>query len=200
LRVLATSDLHGAVAWLKRALAYAEEQGLHTVVCCGDFQSVEAVKVLAGFKGRAFAVPGNMDSREEAEALEEAGVSLHRRAVEHGGFIFAGAGALGFKDALASIGASLPSSPSRLVLITHVPPKGLKVDLALNLMHIGSGALRSFIEARKPLACICGHVHEARGLDWLGSTLVVNPGPLAKGYAAIVDLARGRAELVSLEP
>jgi len=199
LRVLATSDLHRAVAWLRRALAYAEEQGLDTVVCCGDFQSVEAIKVLAGFKGRAFAVPGNMDGPEVAEALEEAGVSLHGKAVEHGGFVFAGAGALGFRDALASLGASLPSSPSRLVLVTHHPPKGLKVDLALNLMHVGSGTLRSFIEARRPLACICGHIHEARGVDWLGDTLVVNPGPLAKGYAAIVDLARGRADLVSLE-
>ena len=199
MRVLATSDLHRAVAWLRRALAYAEEQGLDTVVCCGDFQSVEAIKVLAGFKGRAFAVPGNMDGPEVAEALEEAGVSLHGKAVEHGGFVFAGAGALGFRDALASLGASLPSSPSRLVLVTHHPPKGLKVDLALNLMHVGSGTLRSFIEARRPLACICGHIHEARGVDWLGDTLVVNPGPLAKGYAAIVDLARGRADLVSLE-
>jgi len=199
LKILATSDLHGALAWLRRAMAYAEEQGIDTFVYCGDLQSVEAARMLGGFKGRAFAVPGNMDSYEELEALEEVGVSLHGRAVEHGGYMFAGAGALNFKSALMALSGLLTPNPSRLVLVTHHPPKGLKVDLAFNLMHVGSSTLRSFVEERRPVACLCGHIHEAKGVDWVKDTLVVNPGPLAKGYAAIVDLERREAELIELE-
>ncbi len=199
MKVLATSDLHRAVAWLRKAMEYAEQQGLNTLVCCGDFQSPAAARMLADFKGRAFAVPGNMDSDEDLEALEEAGVSLHGRWAEHRGFIFAGAGAPSFKAALAALENGLPAEGRSVVLITHHPPKGLKVDVAFNLVHVGSNTLRSFIEARRPLACICGHIHEARGVDWLGDTLVVNPGPLAKGCAAIVDLERREAELIELE-
>ncbi|MEM4699987.1 MAG: metallophosphoesterase family protein, partial [Candidatus Nezhaarchaeales archaeon] len=157
-----------------------------------------AARALAGFRGRAFAVPGNMDGREELEALEEAGVSIHGRAVEHGGYLFAGAGGLGFREALSSLSSRLARGGSRLVLVTHHPPKGLRVDLALGRFHAGSSALRDFIAERGPVACLCGHIHEARGVDWLGDTLVVNPGPLARGHAAVVDLERREAELVDL--
>ncbi|MCX8205144.1 MAG: metallophosphoesterase family protein [Candidatus Nezhaarchaeota archaeon] len=192
------SDLHRALSWLRRAISYAEERGIGTFIYCGDLQSVEAARVLASFKGRSLAVPGNMDSYEELEALEEAGVSIHGRAVEHGGYLFAGAGGLGFREALNSLRDCLTRDPQRLVLVTHHPPKGLRVDLAMSLVHAGSLALRDFIVERRPVACLCGHIHEARGVDWLNDTLVVNPGPLARGCAAVVDLERREAELIEL--
>lgn len=198
MRVLVTSDLHGALAWLRRAISYAEEQGLGTLVYCGDVQNTEAPRMLASFRGRALAVPGNMDGYEELEAMEEAGVSIHGRAVEHGGYIFAGAGGLNFREALGALAGCLARGSSKLVLVTHHPPKGLRVDLALGRFHAGSSALRDFIAERAPVACFCGHIHEARGVDWLGDTLVVNPGPLARGYAAVVDLERREVELVEL--
>ncbi|RLF17947.1 MAG: hypothetical protein DRN06_02705 [Thermoprotei archaeon] len=200
MKVLALTDVHRSIAWLRKALEYASDNNLDTVTFSGDFQSVEAIRLLAEFNGRVFAVPGNMDSEEELQALEEAKLSLHGKLMEHEGYTFAGVGAFNFKWALEQLIQVLSQNkPSKLVLVSHYPPKGSKVDLAFNRMHVGSSSVKGFIETYRPLVCLCGHIHEARGLDWLGDTLLVNPGPLARGYAAIVDLNKREAELLSLE-
>jgi uncharacterized protein len=33
---------------------------------------------------------------------------------------------------------------------------------------------------------LCGHIHEARGVDHIGRTPIVNPGPVAAGHYAVV--------------
>jgi uncharacterized protein len=35
---------------------------------------------------------------------------------------------------------------------------------------------------------LCGHIHESRGLDVIGRTQIVNPGPTAAGHYAVVDV------------
>lgn len=197
MKVLAISDVHRSAHMVRRALDFASNNGLELIACSGDFQSVEAIRLLSSFRGRVLAVPGNMDTGEELEALEEAGISLHGRSYEHGGYLFVGAGALNMGWALKSIEGAASTSP-KLVLVTHYPPKGCRVDVALTGAHAGSSAVREFIESLRPIACLCGHIHEARGVDWIGETLIVNPGPLARGYAAIVDLDKREAELVEV--
>ncbi|WP_252901414.1 metallophosphoesterase family protein [Vulcanisaeta sp. JCM 14467] len=75
------------------------------------------------------------------------------------------------------------------MLVSHYPPYGTNVDKAWNGEHIGSKSVRKLIEDIKPLVVLCGHVHESRGIDKLGSTVIVNPGPLASGYYAIVSVS-----------
>jgi hypothetical protein len=55
--------------------------------------------------------------------------------------------------------------------------------------HVGSTAVRKFIEERQPDIAICGHIHEARGQDVIGKTKIVNCGTAAKGYYAVVEIA-----------
>jgi uncharacterized protein len=54
--------------------------------------------------------------------------------------------------------------------------------------HVGSAALRAFIERTQPALVISGHVHEARGTDQIGPTIAVNCGPAVKGFYAIIEL------------
>ena len=42
----------------------------------------------------------------------------------------------------------------------------------------------------KPLALVCGHIHEGRAIDKIGETVVVNPGPLAEGNYAILEVEK----------
>jgi hypothetical protein len=51
--------------------------------------------------------------------------------------------------------------------------------------HVGSKAVRRVIEYFQPDVFVCGHIHEARGFDYLGNTLAINPGPFPKHYAII---------------
>jgi Icc-related predicted phosphoesterase len=46
----------------------------------------------------------------------------------------------------------------------------------------------SFIELHQPDVVVCGHVHEARGVDTIGKTQVVNCGQAGKGYYAVINL------------
>ena len=79
------------------------------------------------------------------------------------------------------------------VLISHQPPINTKTDLAYDgvsetgTRHIGSVALRKYIEETQPLLALVGHVHESPGIDTIGRTIVVNPGPFMVGnYAEVV--------------
>ena len=54
---------------------------------------------------------------------------------------------------------------------------------------MGSQAVRGFIEAHAPEICICGHIHEARGEDRIGSTRIINPGAFKDGGYVVLSLA-----------
>ena len=80
------------------------------------------------------------------------------------------------------------------VLISHQPPINTKTDLAYDGLsetgtrNIGSVAIRKYVEETQPLLALVGHVHESPGIDTIGRTIVVNPGPFMTGNYAEVDL------------
>lgn len=88
-----------------------------------------------------------------------------------------------------------------LLLVSHTPPYDTATDRITSGAHVGSRAVRECIEQVQPDVCLTGHIHEARAVDTIGRTLVINPGPLsAGGYARITLDADGRltAQLASL--
>ena len=77
---------------------------------------------------------------------------------------------------------------TKLVLVSHAPPKNTSVDLTRSGGHAGSSAVRKFIETAQPILAICGHIHEARGTDRIGRTLILNPGPAQNWFYALIEL------------
>lgn len=85
------------------------------------------------------------------------------------------------------------------VLISHASPYGTKCDRSYRGDHIGSKPVRSFIDKAKPKVVISGHVHEARSIDFLGDTLIVNPGPAMNGFYAIISInGKPKADLLQI--
>ena len=72
----------------------------------------------------------------------------------------------------------------------HQPPKDTCCDIVSAGFHVGSPLLRQFIEQVQPLIVVTGHIHESAGIDHIGRTVVVNPGSLAEGKYAVVELIR----------
>ena len=68
------------------------------------------------------------------------------------------------------------------ILITHIPPHGLKIDYDPVRGHMGSYTLRRIIEKCRPTLTLCAHVHEGRNIVKHGKTIIVNPGPLRRGF------------------
>ena len=67
------------------------------------------------------------------------------------------------------------------VLITHSPPRGTRCDLTASRQHVGSRAIRSFVEREQPPLVLSGHIHESPRVsaaykDTIGRTAEVNPG------------------------
>ena len=71
--------------------------------------------------------------------------------------------------------------PRRTIAVVHCPPYQTRCDALYNRQHIGSEALRRWIERVHPLLTLHGHIHESQRVsgafcDRLGATTIVNPG------------------------
>ncbi|MEW6623822.1 MAG: metallophosphoesterase [Bacillota bacterium] len=78
---------------------------------------------------------------------------------------------------------------TRCIFNLHAPPYGSGLDEApeldenlrpkyagRSLIPVGSHAVRKVIKKYQPLLALVGHIHEGKGINRLGKTLVVNPG------------------------
>jgi len=91
------------------------------------------------------------------------------------------------------------------ILVAHQPPIDTRCDIVyeglgeLGAKHIGSVAIRKYIEETQPLLALVGHIHESVGVDAIGKTVIVNPGPFMTGNYAEVELEEGKAPRVELK-
>jgi Icc-related predicted phosphoesterase len=72
------------------------------------------------------------------------------------------------------------------LLLFHTPPAGTDLDLHRG-KHIGAQVVNTLIKAYHPHFVFCGEALDGQGKTLIGSSLVVNPGPLAEGYYAVLD-------------
>jgi Icc-related predicted phosphoesterase len=83
-----------------------------------------------------------------------------------------------------------PSDPRRTIYVCHTPPADTALDQMPRGRHVGSWALRRFIERRQPPLTLHGHIHEApdesgRYAIQLGDTWSINPGHSARRFQAV---------------
>jgi uncharacterized protein len=94
----------------------------------------------------------------------------------------------------------------------HCPPKDTDIDLApqlskdlkvqsgaggVDMVHVGSQAVRDTIAKYQPMLGLHGHIHESSGFTFIGDTLCINPGSeygegLLRGF--IVELSPEKVE------
>src|SRR5712691_12207079 len=90
------------------------------------------------------------------------------------------------------------------ILIAHQPPINTRCDVIYENLsefgakHIGSVAIRKYIEETQPLLVLAGHVHESPAVDTIGRTVIVNPGPFMTGSYAEVELDVEKVSRVEL--
>ncbi len=210
---IVVGDIHSEPANLEKIPGIREAAG---VIVTGDLTQFggakEAEKVLNALRAlnkRIVANMGNLDNPEVRPLLEREGVS------SHGGHFTLSAPS-GENFALIGLGGSNPTpfkTPTEfseeeleaflekawstcpkdalLVLSSHTPPVDTACDRINAGAHVGSKAVRAFIEKRQPALCLCGHVHEAVGKDKIGNTVIVNPGALFQGGYARLEIADG---------
>jgi Icc-related predicted phosphoesterase len=209
--LLCLADIHGEAAGLEGLLSGPDHADV--VIVAGDITHLggreEAQRVLApvlSSGARVLAVAGNMDRAPARGYLGELGIDLHARGIRIGDIGFMGLGGgtpspfrtpweLGDEEAercLAEGLSQIEGAPFK-VLISHPPPRGTDLDRSFAHLHVGSGAVRKFLDAGSANLCVCGHIHESAGEQSVGGAWCVNLGPFKNGNYALVRIEGGQA-------
>lgn len=86
--------------------------------------------------------------------------------------------------------AKIPTIDGKWIFVSHAPPRDSHLDLLISGQPVGSGAVREFIEQRKPLISLHGHLHDSpyksgHYYEQIGSTIAINPGQGTATLAAV---------------
>ena len=210
---VALGDIHEQTEGID---AIPELEGAEALFLVGDLTNRgdetrmrEVLAALGAGERRIFAVIGNMDREEAAAALDREGMNLHGRVVDLGDGVFAAG--MGYspptpfgtpsevpesrlEEMLRELEAKLPD-PEQLIVVCHTPPVNTAADRLSNGTHVGSRAVREFLERVGPAVCLTGHIHESKGVDRIGRTVVVNPGLFAWGGYVVLSAAGGTLDV-----
>jgi len=187
MKILAFVDIHADMNIAKEIVKKSKDVDI--LVGAGDFSIFETdltkiLKELNKAKKPVLVIPGNHETNRvliNACSLFENIRYLHKQKFEFQDVIFLGFGGGGFS--LVDPEFEKFSKKFRLktkdtvVLITHAPPFGTKVD-KLSREHHGNKSISNFIKKVDINLAICGHLHENAGKeDKIGKTKIINPGP-----------------------
>jgi Icc-related predicted phosphoesterase len=195
MHIIAFGDIHMEYAGIENITGLSKAD---LVIITGDFTNFgekedasTILDVIRRINPKIYAVLGNMDKVSVGNYLDELGINIHGK-----GFVLGDLGIFG-------VGGSNPTpfnTPTEFseeelgdivnkayqyvtqapikVLISHTPPFNTAADMIGSGIHVGSTAIRKFIEEKQPDFCFTGHIHESRGEDRIGRTLILNPGML----------------------
>lgn len=171
----------------------------------GPAEAAEVVGAVRALCPVVLAVTGNLDMPQVIDAFRADGISLHGEGRRMGPVGIFGCGGSNvtpmdtpteleedeIRTTLERAHQSVADAPLRL-MVCHTPPYDTRLDRLMNGRPVGSPAVRAFIETHRPHVAVVGHIHEGRGLDRLGDTVIANGGALRDGgYVVVTDDAQG---------
>jgi putative phosphoesterase len=196
MKILAASDLHGdkdvAVSLANKAI----ENNVDLIILAGDLTLSDnlnkyMLKPLKDTGKKILILSGNHDSPATIDFLAEY-YKLHK--IENTYYIHENIGIIGrgganigpfaleeqkiFEDIKAN--HEKIKNLDKKILVTHVHPSGTLAEKMTNVFP-GSTGIKKAIEELQPDIAICGHVHEAEGLEeQIGKTRIINVGEKGK--------------------
>jgi Icc-related predicted phosphoesterase len=209
MRIAYVVDVHGNPGAVASALARIDD--VDVLIVGGDITTngtpndvAEAIESWRPLAVTVLAVAGNMDSAEIDVRLEELGVSVNARGVRIGDVGIFGVSAAPFSPLQTPYElpddelerriergfAAVGDAPVK-IFCPHAPPLDTACDRLPSGKHVGSAAIRAFVERAQPALVLCGHIHESRGEDLIGASRIVNPGPVGAGHYVLVEVDGG---------
>ncbi|MFC1741298.1 metallophosphoesterase [Nanoarchaeota archaeon] len=200
LKILAASDIHGDTNLVNTLAEKAEKEDVDLVVLCGDLTlgEMSTKNIVGPFTRRhkkVLIIPGNHESIATtefmAELYEPDARSIHGYSVQYKDVGIFGAGGA------TNVGPQPPISEEEMydllkkgferirylkkkIMVTHIHPTETKIEKFSKFVP-GSKAVQKAVETFQPDLLLCGHVHEAEGLEEkLGKTRVINVGRKGK--------------------
>lgn len=202
---IAFGDIHESTAVIDTIPDLNKAEG---VIITGDLtnmgsdaQARKVIDAIERLNPVILAQPGNMDTDEVTRYLQNRNMLIHRKVhpLANGlcllgiGYStptpFGTPGEVPEADIaawLAELDRESADFPNRILAI-HEPPKDSSCDRINDGLHVGSQAIRDFIEHARLDLVVTGHIHESAGSDIIGGTPVINPGMIAGGGYVRID-------------
>src|SRR3989344_8177126 len=154
MKILAFSDVHGNTKIIKHLLEKASNADI--LVCAGDISifSNNLKQILEKFKKtqkQLLIIPGNHEDPKDLENINDSIISIHKKTFRINNIVFVGYGTGGFSKVdkkfelfIKKVKPTLRKD-DKLVLVTHGPPFGTKLDKLPYFEHAGSISYRKAI-------------------------------------------------------
>lgn len=204
--VINIADIHGNTAPISEMGEVLSSADL--ILLSGDIthfggqkEASEILNEISGYNSNILAVTGNCDTDEVDTYLEKENMQIHGRSIDFEDVTIFGAGGslpcpkptpnVYTEDEYAGIlGSAIQGIEEQTpkILVSHNPPINTLNDTLATGGHVGGIVVREIIEKVEPLVCFTGHIHEAAGIDEIGITKIVNPGPLGTRSYAYLDI------------
>ena len=193
-RIFAAGDFHGDKTAAQQLAKRAIDEKADIIILNGDIveeDDTEGVMYHFVKTGKpVFLVPGNHDwFATDFLAAQYKATNLHAKSIQQGNIAISGCGGtntginmLTEKEIYDTIkkSHSYITNAQKKLLVTHIHPAGTTMESFSQFVK-GSIGLRKAIETTKPDIVLCGHVHEAEGIEEkIGTTLVINVGKKGK--------------------
>lgn len=190
MNILAFSDFHDNKSALRKVKEKLNEADI--VICHGDLTNwgrnlEKVVEEICSWGKTTLFLHGNHENEKSMRRIVENYKNarfLHMASYRAGKYLIFGYGGGGFattEEPFEKVSEKFAGEIKRddiVVMVSHGPPYGNKVDNLKDLGHRGCKSYTKFIEKYKPMLWICGHLHETFGvIDVKGKTVIANPGP-----------------------
>jgi Icc-related predicted phosphoesterase len=170
----------------------------------GRKEAEKVIEEIMKYNKNILAQLGNLDQPEVNDYLTERGINLHRNGFIKGDIGIFGVGGSNLtpfntptefsEDEIEMFlldGIAKVRNAKYKIMVPHMPPKDTKLDIISAGAHVGSQSVRDFILKHKPDISLSGHIHEARGSDTIGNTVVFNAGMFREGGYVIITKQSG---------
>ena len=190
MKILAASDIHNNTKLANKLAEKAEKEKVDLVILCGDLtqaeQSTEGIiGPFVSKKKKVLIIPGNHESVATTDFLAELYniKNIHGYSVryENVGLFGCGGANVGLHQIsdeeifnLLNKGFEKIKYLDKKIMVTHVHPTDCLIENFSNFVP-GSKGVRKAVKTLKPDILLCGHVHEAEGIeDKIDNTKVIN--------------------------
>ncbi len=196
MKILAASDIHNDTKLVKQLAKQAEEEKVDLVVLCGDITTLDYTPkdLISPFikkNKKVLLIPGNHETLATVDFLAELYdiTNLHGYSIKFKdiGLFGCGSANIGINQLseneiyeVLKKGFDKIKDTKKKIMITHAHPKGALIENFTNIFT-GSIGIRKALDKFKPDILLCGHVHEAEGIEEkIGKTRVINVGRSGK--------------------
>lgn len=196
MKILAFSDIHGDKSLAEKLAKRAADEDVDLVILCGDITVAEQgtsgiIGPFAARNKKVLLVPGNHETVATADFLAQlyGMTNLHGYSVKYKdiGLFGCGGAEMGpiptTEDEIFELlkkGHKKIKDSKKKIMVTHVHPSGTTIERFTQFFR-GSDAVRRAVDEFKPDIVLCGHVHEAEGIEeMVDSTRVINVGKKGK--------------------